>query len=267
MPRRRTTRSDPPFPYLSEEIRFEFPSAASADSSGVLCSGGNLSPGLLLSAYRQGVFPWFSEGEPILWWSPDPRFVLFPEELHVSETMRKILRRVLAPRGGSGARAELSLDRDFAAVIRACASSPRPGQDGTWITEGMIEAYLELHRLGYAHSIEVRMQGELVGGLYGVSLGELFFGESMFSRIDDASKLAFIPLAWRLRDEGFTLIDSQVYTDHVAGLGGREIPRDYYLRLVAERGSRPTRKGDWGELFKGFPDSSEFRRVVLKEKS
>jgi leucyl/phenylalanyl-tRNA---protein transferase len=260
MPRRPQARPEPPFPYLAENVDFAFPPPESADSSGVLCSGGNLSPGLLLSAYRRGIFPWFNEGDPILWWSPDPRFVLFPDELHVSETMRKTLRRRLG-------RIELSLDRDFPSVIRACSSSPREGQDGTWITEGMIEAYLELHRLGYAHSAEARIGGELVGGLYGVSLGDLFFGESMFSRIDDASKLAFIPLVWRLRDEGFTLIDSQVYTGHVAGLGAREIPRSEYLHLLADGRSGTTRKGDWDKLFEGFPDSSEYRRVVLKEKS
>jgi leucyl/phenylalanyl-tRNA---protein transferase len=265
MPRRSQARAEPPFPYLTEDIRFEFPSPEDADASGVLCTGGNLSPGLLLSAYRQGVFPWFNEDEPILWWSPDPRFVLFPEELHVSETMRRKLRRAFGRTEHASGRLELSLDRDFEAVIRACSESPRPGQRGTWITEDMIEAYLELHRLGYAHSAELRSGGELVGGCYGVSLGDVFFGESMFSRIDDASKLAFIPLAWRLADEGFTLVDSQVYTDHVAALGAREIPREEYLRLLAERGSRTTRKGDWGLLFEGFPDSSEFRRVVLKE--
>jgi leucyl/phenylalanyl-tRNA---protein transferase len=258
------------FPYLSEEIDFPFPAPATAEPSGVLCAGGNLSPGLLLSAYRQGIFPWFSEGEPILWWSPDPRFVLFPEELHVSATMGKFLRRELGPRakGGlprEGPPLEIVLDRDFEAVIRACSSTPRQGQDGTWITELMIEGYIELHRLGYAHSVEARRGGELVGGLYGVSLGDVFFGESMFSREDDASKAAFIPLVWRLKEEGFTLVDSQVYTDHLAGLGAREIPRIEYLSLLSDRLAAPTRKGDWSKLLSGFPDSSEYRRVVLKE--
>jgi len=269
MPRRDAQRKEAAFPYLGEDTSFPFPAPATADSQGIVCSGGNLSPGLLLSAYRQGIFPWFGEDEPILWWSPDPRFVLRPEELHVSETMKKILRRRLV----DGAY-ELALDRDFPAVMRAC-SEPRPGQRGTWITEGMIEAYTELHRLGYAHSIEARRGGELVGGLYGVSLGDIFFGESMFSRESDASKTAFIPLVWRLRDEGFTLIDSQVYTDHLAGLGAREIPRIEYLQLLADRldgriattGRIGTRKGDWSALFEGFPDSSEFRRVVLREKT
>jgi leucyl/phenylalanyl-tRNA---protein transferase len=258
------------FPYLGEEMDFDFPRPSTADKYGVVCSGGNLSPGLLLSAYRRGIFPWFSDDEPILWWSPDPRFVLLPEELHVSATMRKVLRRFARLNGGApagGPRFELSLDRDFPAVIRACALSPRPGQDGTWITEDMVEAYVELHRLGYAHSAEARLDGELVGGLYGVSLGAVFFGESMFSRVPDASKAAFIPLVWRLGAEGFTLVDSQVYTAHLAGLGAREIPRIEYLRLLADRlDGRPaatTRKGDWSKLFPGFPDSPEYRRVVL----
>jgi leucyl/phenylalanyl-tRNA---protein transferase len=260
MPRRAAARSEAAFPYLAEEVDFPFPEPGSADEQGIVCSGGNLSPGLLLSAYRRGIFPWFSEGESILWWSPDPRFVLFPEELHVSGTMRKKLRKLARED-----RYELALDRDFPAVIRACSSSPRPGQRGTWITEGMIEAYIELHRLGYAHSIEARRDGDLVGGLYGVSLGDAFFGESMFSREDDASKSAFIPLAWRLREEGFTLVDSQVYTGHLAGLGAREIPRIEYLRLLADRLAARTRKGDWAKLMPDFPHSSEYRRVVLKE--
>ena len=266
MPRHAPSSRRKPFPYLAEDIDFPFPSPESADEQGIVCYGGNLSPGLLLSAYRRGIFPWFSEDEPILWWSPDPRFVLFPEELHVSATMRKVLRRF--SRGSEhGAPLELTLDRDFSAVIRACSSSPRPGQKGTWITEAMIEAYIELHRLGYAHSVEARLRDRLVGGLYGIAMGNAFFGESMFSCLSDASKAAFIPFVWRLREEGFTLVDSQVYTDHLAGLGAREIPRHDYLRLLADRLAAPTRKGDWAKLFPGFPDSTEYSRVVLEEKS
>jgi len=248
----------PRFPYLREDQDFPFPEPSQADARGIVCAGGNLSPGMLLSAYRRGIFPWFSEGEPILWWSPDPRFVLFPCELHASRTMARLLRKGIY---------ELSVDRDFPAVIRACSSSKRPGQRGTWITEDMIEAYIELHRLGLAHSAEARLDGKLVGGLYGVSLGSVFFGESMFSRADDASKAAFIPLAWRLREEGFTLVDSQVYTEHLAGLGAREIPRTEYLRLLAEALEKPTRRGDWSALFTGFPDSREYRRTVLGERA
>lgn len=251
-------RADPNFPRLGLEDSFPFPDPREADSDGLLCSGGNLSPGLLLSAYRQGIFPWFNDEDPILWWSPDPRFALLPERLHVSATMLKILRR--RPW-------ELSLDRDFAGVIRSCAGVPRRGQDGTWITEDMIEAYIELHRLGFAHSAEARLSGRLVGGLYGLSLGSCFFGESMFSLEDDASKAAFIPLVWFLREKGFTLIDSQVYTSHLAGLGAEEFPRTEYLSLLGAALAAETRRGDWGKLFPGFPRSTEYRCLVLKEPS
>ncbi|MBL8968016.1 MAG: leucyl/phenylalanyl-tRNA--protein transferase [Spirochaetaceae bacterium] len=254
---RRRRGEEAPFPYFGPEDYFAFPDPRGAEPPGIVCTGGNLSPGLLLSAYQQGIFPWFSEGEPILWWSPDPRFVLFPDELHVSDTMRKIMRRL--ERSGE---AELSLDRDFPAVIRACSSSPRPGQDGTWISEDMIAAYCRLHDLGLAHSAEIRLDGELVGGLYGVSLGSVFFGESMFSRVPDASKAVFIPLVLRLKEEGFTLVDSQVYTDHLAGLGAVEIPRDEYLSLLAAALAAPTKRGGWGKLFPGFPASAEYRRLV-----
>lgn len=238
-------REDPNFPRLGPEDFFPFPDPSTADEWGVVCSGGNLSPGLLLSAYRQGLFPWFSENEPLLWWSPDPRFVLYPDSLHVSGTMRKIIKR--------GA-FELSLDRDFEATIRACSATPRKGQDGTWICADMIEAYCELHRLGYAHSAEARLDGRLVGGLYGVSLGSIFFGESMFSLVSDASKAVFIPLVQRLKREGFTLVDSQVYTDHLAGLGAVNIPRNDYLVALKGALAAPTRRGDWSELFAGFPE-------------
>jgi leucyl/phenylalanyl-tRNA--protein transferase len=248
----------PHFPYLEADADYPFPDPSEATVQGILCEGGNLSPGMLLSAYRRGIFPWFNEEDPILWWSPDPRFVLFPAELHVSESMRKLLRRRSY---------DLCLDRDFPAVIRACSSVPRPGQRGTWITDDMIEAYIELHRLGYAHCVEARRDGRLVGGLYGVSLGAVFFGESMFSLEDDASKAAFIPLVWRLADEGFTLIDSQVYTDHMAGLGAREIPRTEYLRLLHERIAAPTRSGNWCLAFPDFPASAAYRSIILKEPS
>jgi leucyl/phenylalanyl-tRNA--protein transferase len=238
------SRSDPDFPVLGPDDFFPFPDPESADEWGVVCSGGNLSPGLLLSAYRQGIFPWFSEDEPLLWWSPDPRFVLFPPKLHVSKTMRKILRR-------SGF--ELALDRDFEAVIRACSDVPRKGQKGTWITDDMIAAYCGLHGLGFAHSVEARLEGRLVGGFYGVSLGSVFFGESMFSLLPDASKAAFIPFVRLLEAEGFTLIDSQVYTDHLAGLGAEEMPRSTYLSLLARGLEAPTRRGSWAELFPAFP--------------
>lgn len=243
------------FPYLSEEERIEFPDPRKADPRGILCYGANLSPGVLLSAYSQGIFPWFSEGDPLLWWSPNPRFVLFPGEIRVSESMRKVLRK-----GEYG----LTLDTDFRGVIEACASTPRPGQDGTWLTRDMIEAYVRLHELGFAHSVEARKDGALVGGLYGVSLGRLFCGESMFSRAANASKAALIALAWRLADEGFPVIDSQVRTDHVASMGGRDIPRPRYLDLVRRCRDLPGLRGPWNRLLPGFPDSGGWRTVVLR---
>ena len=208
---------------------------------------------MLVSAYQQGIFPWFSEGEPLLWWSPDPRFGLFPDKLHVSSTMRKVLRK--RPW-------EWSLDRDFASVIAHCSKVPRKRQRGTWITHDMVEAYRELHLLGYAHSVEVRLDGTLAGGFYGVSIGNMFFGESMFSFEDDASKAAFIPFVWFLAASGFTLVDSQVYTEHLAGLGAEEMRRDSYLAILASAIGSPTRRGNWGSLFPDFPQGVEFDRVL-----
>ncbi len=238
----------PYFPWFDENEHFPFPDPRSADEQGIVCSGGNLSPGMLLSAYRQGLFPWFSDGEPILWWSPDPRFVLEIPRLHVSATLRKIIRR--RPW-------EWALDRDFEAVIRHCSAIPRRGQRGTWITRDMIAAYIELHRRGFAHSVEVKLDGKLVGGFYGVSLGSVFFGESMFSLVDDASKVAFAPFVRYIEGQGFTLVDSQVYTDHLAGLGAGETSRESYLALLVRALDAPTRRGNWGSVFPDFPAFAE----------
>lgn len=246
------------FPWFEADEWFPFPPAETASPEGVLCTGGNLSPGMLLSAYRQGVFPWFNEDDPIIWWNPDPRFVLLPSELHVSKTMRKLLRK---------RRFELSLDADFSAVIRACAGTPRPRQGGTWITDGMVAAYERLFELGWAHSVEARLDGRLVGGLYGISIGTAFFGESMFSLEPDASKAAFIPLVWRLIDAGFTLIDSQVRTDHVASMGGTSIGRTRYLSLLAEAVAAPTLRGSWATALPGFPDSTGYRSLCEHDQS
>jgi leucyl/phenylalanyl-tRNA--protein transferase len=179
-----------------------------------------LSPSTLLDAYSRGIFPWFSEHEPVLWWSPDPRMVLRPAELHVARSLAKRLRRP-----GYDVRA----DTAFGAVMRACAE-PRPGQSGTWITRRMIAAYSRLHESGYAHSIETWVDGELAGGLYGVAIGRAFFGESMFTRITDASKIAFVRLVRQLEAWNFGLIDCQMRTPHLASLGAREIPRAEFAR-------------------------------------
>jgi leucyl/phenylalanyl-tRNA---protein transferase len=252
----RTNRREPKddFPYLGPGDYFPFPDVDSSTPEGIVGTGGNLSPGMLLSAYSQGIFPWYSENEPILWWSPDPRFVLFPENLHVSESMRRVLRR---------GEFQVSLDTDFDAVIGNCAASPRPGQDGTWIVPEMVEAYRDLHRLGFAHSVEVRKDGRLVGGLYGIAIGSLFCGESMFSAADNASKAGFIPLVWRLRDEGFTLIDSQVRTEYLASLGAEDIPRSRYLDLMKRAISSPSASTEnWGSRFPDFPESTRWRALM-----
>ncbi|MDR3336230.1 MAG: leucyl/phenylalanyl-tRNA--protein transferase [Treponema sp.] len=213
---------DPDFPYLSEHERYSFPPPEEAGGD-IIAIGGNLSPGMLLSAYEQGIFPWFNPEDPVIWQSPDPRFVIFPEKLHRSSSMKKILRR---------GDFEISFDRDFPSVIENCAALPRQGQNGTWITQDIIAAYTELHRLGWAHSAEARQNGELVGGCYGISLGNAFFGESMFARTANASKAAFLTLAERLFSEGARFIDCQVPTEHLRSLGGEEMSRADFLALL-----------------------------------
>ncbi len=213
-----------------------FPPVEHAAKSGLLAVGGDLSPERLLAAYREGIFPWYGAGEPILWWSPDPRFVLFPDELHVSRSMRQFLKKRVV---------RITFDRAFREVISACRK-PRPGQDGTWITREMLEAYCALHDLGYAHSVEVWQGESLVGGLYGLSLGRAFFGESMFSAIPNASKAALVTLVEHLRKRGFDLIDCQVETDHLAGLGARPIPRRTFCSLLWRSLHHATLCGNWG---------------------
>ncbi len=233
---------------LPEEIHFPHPDLAEAD--GLLAVGGDLSIERLLAAYAHGIFPWYSRRKPILWWSPDPRMVLFPGEFHLSRTMGRILR--------SG-RFRFTADTAFPAVIRGCAQSPRPQERGTWIVRDMIRAYCALHEAGWAHSIEVWCEDNLAGGLYGVSLGGAFFGESMFSLVDNASKAAFYLLARLCRMWNFSFIDCQMHTAHLSRLGAREISRDRYLQLLSEALHLPTRRGCWKRLLeeaagKTFPD-------------
>jgi len=213
-----------------------FPPPENADSSGLLAVGGDLSPERLLLAYASGIFPWFDEEQPILWHSPDPRHVLIPCDVSVSRSLRRVLARTPFT---------LTLDTAFAKVIRACASAPRKDQDGTWITSHMIDAYERLHELGFAHSVEAWREGELVGGLYGVSLGGCFFGESMFTRCDDASKVAFVALVRQLSEWGFDLIDCQVQTDHLARFGARAWKRRDFLAALEKSLTQPTRRGMW----------------------
>jgi leucyl/phenylalanyl-tRNA--protein transferase len=200
----------------------------------LLAAGGDLSADRLIQAYRHGCFPWFQEGQPILWWSPDPRTVLFPEELHISRSLGKVLRQ---------SRYQVTFDRDFAAVIQACAA-PRDYADGTWITDSMQSAYLELHRRGYAHSVEVWEQDALVGGLYGLAIGQLFFGESMFSRADNASKVGFATLVERLKAWGFVLIDCQMPTEHLHSFGARAITRTTFADYLRQHLDQPN-IADW----------------------
>lgn len=215
--------------------RWGFPDPRLADADGLLAGGGDLRAERLLSAYARGIFPWY-ESDPILWFSPDPRMVLVPGDLHVGRSLRRQLSR---------GQFEVSFDTAFAAVVRACAEISRPGQQGTWITADMIEAYCRLHELGFAHSVEAWEHGELVGGAYGVSLGAAFFGESMFARQPDASKVAFVHLVGQLEAWGFALVDCQVHTDHLESFGARPWRRDRFLDTLASALETPTRQGPW----------------------
>lgn len=210
---------------LDEELWFPSPNLALEEPNGLLAFGGDLSAERLLLAYQNGIFPWFNEGEPPLWWSPAPRMVLYPTEIKISRSLRKRLNRQ---------EFELTFDTCFAQVIKECALS-RQATTGTWITSAMQTAYLQLHQQGYAHSVEVWQNQQLVGGLYGLALGGVFFGESMFSLVSDASKVALVKLCEHLEDQGFSLIDCQVYTDHLASLGAREISRELFLQALAEK--------------------------------
>lgn len=235
-------RATPPSCYLSpvpvyripEEHVFPHPSLAEPD--GLLGVGGDLHPGRLLLAYANGIFPWYSAGQPVLWFSPDPRFVLFPRQLKVSRSLRKIVRR---------GDFEITLDTAFEDVVRACKERQRPGQRGTWITDDMEEAYNQLHLLGFAHSTEAWQDGQLVGGLYGVGLGRLYSGESMFALVPDASKVAFVWLARQLDAWGYGLIDCQVHTQHLERFGADHIPRSRYLTLVKDLIARTRSTEPW----------------------
>lgn len=219
---------------LGEALRF--PPPEEADPSGLLAVGGDLSPDRLLLAYSNGIFPWPLVERPLLWFSPDPRMVLRPAELVVSRSLRKTLRR-----GGF----EVRLDTAFHRVVHRCAKVPRRGEAGTWITSDIANAYAGLHELGFAHSAEAWQDGELVGGLYGVSLGLSFFGESMFADRPDASKVAFVVLVRQLHAWGFDLIDCQVHTDHLARFGAREWTRRRFLAALQRSLAAPTRRGHW----------------------
>lgn len=203
---------------------YRFPDVGYAGPEGLLAVGGDLSSERLLAAYRHGIFPWYSEDQPILWWSPDPRAILLPADLKISRSLKKTIRRNVF---------QVSLDRKFAEVIRACAETPRDKEGtGTWITADMMAAYIQLHKLGYAHSVEVWSDDELVGGLYGIALGKAFFGESMFSRKTDASKTGFCFLVKQLARWGYQFVDCQVESEHLASLGARPVARSNFISML-----------------------------------
>lgn len=224
-----------------------FPPVEDADAEGLIAVGGALSPDWLLLAYECGIFPWFSEGDPIMWWSPDPRFVLKPSEVKVSKSMRPVLRNTAW---------RFTLDQAFEQVVARCAQVPRPGQDGTWITAEMQAAYTALHRMGMAHSAEAWYNGALIGGLYGVSIGSAFFGESMFSLVPNASKYAFIHLCRWLASKHFSIVDCQIPSDHLRRMGAYELPRTAFLDRIEWAMERPTLRGMWQT---DAPDSSTQR--------
>ncbi len=202
---------------------------ALVDPNGLLAAGGDLSPRRLIQAYRKGIFPWFDPSQPILWWSPDPRCILKPEQLKVSRSLRKLIRQQ---------RFQVSIDQDFGAIISACAA-PRHGANGTWISTAMQQAYQRLHQQGVAHSVEVWQQQKLVGGLYGLAIGKTFFGESMFSRVSNASKVGFATLVEQLQQWDYAFIDCQIHSQHLSSLGAKEVPRSEFIELLNNNIDRP----------------------------
>ena len=222
--------------YSKVDKNMFFPDPYEAPDDYPLAYGGDLSIDRLLFAYSNGIFPWYSEGEPILWWSPNPRMVLFPSDLKVSRSLRKVIKN----KGF-----EVKFDTNFEKVINMCATVYRKGQDGTWITPEMIEAYVQLHKAGFAHSVETYLNGKLVGGLYGVSIGRTFFGESMFHLVSNASKVAFVYLIERLKKWQFDMIDCQQSSQHMANFGAVEIPRNKFLDILKSSVKKPTLVGNW----------------------
>jgi leucyl/phenylalanyl-tRNA---protein transferase len=214
----------------------QFPDPNLADDDGLLAAGGELSPEYLISAYASGIFPWYSKKDPILWWSPNPRLVLFPDELKVSKSLKKIIQNNLF---------EIKIDKDFKSVIKNCSKSPRPGQDGTWITKEMINAYISLHEIGIAHSFETYSDNKLVGGLYGVSLGKAFFGESMFFKQANASKVALYHLVEWCKKNNFHFIDAQQPTEHLISLGAQKMERSEFLKRLNIALQFKTIQGKW----------------------
>ncbi|QLG88250.1 leucyl/phenylalanyl-tRNA--protein transferase [Chitinibacter bivalviorum] len=222
-------------PWLDHRHQFPPLEQALPEPNGLLAAGGDLAPGRILAAYRQGIFPWYMPGEPILWWSPSPRMVLFPDDLHVHRSLDKVIRNRAY---------RITFDSAFAEVMQGCAA-PRGAETGTWISADMLSAYLALHEAGYAHSFECWMDDELVGGLYGMAIGKMFYGESMFAKRADASKIAFVHAVRWLKEQGFGLIDCQMYTDHLARFGAKEIERKQFMRHLGQLIDQYDLLGPW----------------------
>lgn len=241
---------------LSERV--EFPPAWLARSDGLLCIGGDLEPQRLVLAYKNGIFPWFSSNEPILWWSPDPRLVVFPPDIRVSRSLKKKIKKHPF---------DIRVNTAFEQVIVACAQPRQNKDEGTWLIDGMIEAYITLHEMGYAHSVEAWCGNQLAGGLYGVSIGKAFFGESMFSRVPDASKIALVSLARHLRRLDFDLIDCQVTTDHLLSMGAVEVPRDHFLDILNRSVNATVSPDTWtrGKILDPENSSGSEIKTAIKE--
>lgn len=222
-------------PYIGCEL--SFPPIESASENGLLAYGGDLDPNRLLLAYRCGIFPWYNVDDPILWWAPDPRLVLFTDEFILRKSLKKRMKHF-----------KIKYDTAFTELMQECGKIPRKGQDGTWIIPEIIEAYSVLNDIGYAHSIEAWKDGELVGGLYGIAIGKVFFGESMFSKVNDASKVAFATLVQRLKKEGFKMIDCQIPSEHLKSLGAREISRENFMKILNEDIYKDTSPYKWTDL-------------------
>ncbi|MCU7837524.1 MAG: leucyl/phenylalanyl-tRNA--protein transferase [gamma proteobacterium symbiont of Taylorina sp.] len=231
-----TTMNSSPVWLEPDNINFPPPDQALIEPDGLLAVGGDLSPQRIINAYVNGIFPWYSDGQPILWWSPNPRAILLPEKLHISKSLKKFLRRQIF---------HMTFDQAFEQVIDQCAATPRSEQDGTWITNEMKQAYIYLHQLGFAHSAECWLGDQLIGGLYGLAIGQVFFGESMFSHQSNASKAAFVHLVDNLRKANYALIDCQISNQHLLSLGAEEIPRNQFLELVNKHTQAAMIKENW----------------------
>ena len=216
--------------------KLTFPPAELAEKNGLLAIGGDLSPERLLLAYRNGIFPWYSEGDPILWWSPSPRLVIFPNEFKIPKRLSRLMRQKSFT---------VTIDLAFRQIITACSRTDNRQEKGTWITNDMLEAYCTLHDMGYAHSVECWLDTELAGGLYGISLGKIFFGESMFSKQPNSSKIALVHLMQKLQEWNFDLIDCQMRTEHLMQFGAREIPGNHFRKLLEKNIACPNQKGKW----------------------